>query len=197
VAPSRTTTATAAATAANIGRKRTNARRNARMGPMGRRLSISTSALAVALCTSPSPARASVVPIAPTSNASTPPLSPSLSIPTRPEAPKTSACSAVTSAATGTNARRSRRTAASATYIRPAAARVCPHVRRRISRSGAVGRQVVRLSAKSASASSAPIRKRTGSGSATILRSTTESLPTAPQKTDVADVPSNPPAGIA
>ncbi len=75
------------------GRTLLNAIRYARIGPLGRPSSISTSAQAVAAWTSARPSRVSVVPIPTTSSTNPPADSPVVSTPTRPSPPRTRACS--------------------------------------------------------------------------------------------------------
>ena len=82
-------------------------------------------------------------------------------------------------------------------YIRAEAAMIWPQARRRAGSSGAVGRQVARDKPSSTSAISAASTRRTGRGSCTSRRSTSEPPATAPQKKSVVLVPSTPPTGTA
>ena len=67
-------------------------------------------------------------------------------MPASPKPPKTSACSAAISSETGISSTPiPRKSRARAKYMRPAAETIWPHARRRPARSGADGRQVVRL----------------------------------------------------
>ena len=82
-------------------------------------------------------------------------------------------------------------------YIERADERTCPQVRRRASRNGAAGRQVVRVSANATRATSASSVRSAGRGLSTLRRSALEPFATAVQKKSVAPVPIAPPPGTA
>ena len=83
------------------------------------------------------------------------------------------------------------------TYIRPDTERICPHERRRPTRSGATGVHVALTTAKTRSERINPSTRTVAPGFRSSFESAAEPRSTPEQKRSVAPVPSTPPVGTA
>ena len=177
--------------APSSGRHRMIASRYASTGLTSRPSSRRTSAQTVAAWTSARPSSVSVVPIRTDSSTSAP--APSASPPT----PATSSpWSSVVTRTIGISSRPiPRKSSARPTYIRVAAERIWPHVRRRAIRSGATGVHVALTVRKITNPRRRASATTIGRGFCRSLISPTEPAATASQKKSVALVPKTPPVG--
>ena len=136
--------------------------------------------------------------MATTRSTSAPAVSPVVSTPSSPNPPSRRLWTSAITIDSGMSTRPiPRNSGARVTYMRAAAERIWPHVRRRAIRSGTAGRHFVRVIAKTASARSTPRKRTVAPGLRSSEMSAFEPVSTAEQKKSVAPVPKIPLVGTA